>query len=113
LGIEQYGFGAGFDSTDAVQLVWQNLVPNARGGVRELRPQDIDTNIVIRGGNVAGVETVLYMTFHADTAGGMVAFNNSSAWTLPRRDFKPRWRSMVTALSTTGRDLTRNEFLEF
>src|SRR5690606_4956164 len=49
LGIEQYGFGAGFDSTDAVQLVWQNLVPNARGGVRELRPQDIDTNIVIRG----------------------------------------------------------------
>lgn len=113
LGLEQYGFGAGFDSTDAVQLVWQNLVPNARGGIRELRPQDIDTNIVIRGGNVSGVETVMYMTFHADTAGGMVAFNNSSAWTLPRRDFRPRWRSMVTPLSTTGRDLTRNEFLEF
>lgn len=112
-GAEPYGFVAGFDSADAVQLIWQNLVPDGRGGVRELRPTDIDTNIVIRGGSQVGSETVLYFTFHADTAGGVVARNNSSAWTLPRRDFAPRWRSMVAALSSTGIDLSRNEFLEF
>lgn len=113
LGAEPLGFTAGFDSTDAVQLVWQNLVPDGRGGVRELRPTDIDTNIVIRGGSTIGTETVMYLTFHADTAGGIVSFDNSSAWSLPRRDFAPRWRSMVTPISLTGRDLSRNEFLEF
>lgn len=112
-GAEPFGFVAGFDSTDAVQLIWQNLVPDGRGGVRELRPTDIDTNIVIRGGSQVGSETVLYFTFHADTAGGAVARDNSSAWTQPRRDFRPRWRSMVTPLSTTGLDLSRNEYLEF
>jgi len=113
VGLEGIGFGTRFDSTDAVQLVWQNLIPDSRGGARELRPIDIDTNIVIRGGNQLGTETVLYLTFHADTAGGVVAFNNKAAWSQPRRDFKPRWRSMVTPLSLTGRDLSRNEFLEF
>jgi hypothetical protein len=113
LGAEPYGFAAGFDSLDAVQLIWQNLVPDGRGGIRELRPTDIDTNIVIRGGNAVSSETVMYLTFHADTAGGIVAFNNHAAWTQPRRDGAPRWRSMVTPISTTGRDLSRNEFLEF
>ncbi|MGD9524304.1 MAG: hypothetical protein AB7N73_12585 [Gemmatimonadales bacterium] len=112
-GLEALGFAAGFDSTDAVQLTWQNLIPDGRGGARDLRPTDIDTNIVIRGGNSIGTETVLYMTFHADTAGGVVARDNSAAWSLPRRDFRPRWRSLVTPLSLTGRDLSRNEFLEF
>lgn len=113
LGAEPFGFTAGFDSADAVQLIWQNLIPDGRGGIRELRPTDIDTNIVIRGGSSIGSETVMYLTFHADTAGGIVAFNNDAAWSQPRRDFAPRWRSMVTPISTTGRDLSRNEFLEF
>lgn len=113
LGVESLGFPGGFDSTNAVQLTWQNLIPDGRGGARELRPTDIDTNIVIRGGATIGAETVLYVTFHADTAGGIVARNNKSAWTQPRRDFAPRWRSMVTPLSNTGRDLTRSEALEF
>ena len=56
---------------------------------------------------------MLYLTLHADTAGGVVQRNNSSRWSQPRRDLAPRWRSMVTGLSTTGLDLTRNEFLEF
>lgn len=113
VGLEEIGFGTRFDSTDAVQLIWQNLIPDGRGGTRELRATDIDTNIVIRGGNQIGTETVLYFTFHADTAGGVVAFNNKAAWSQPRQDFKPRWRSMVTPISLTGRDLSRNEFLEF
>ena len=55
----------------------------------------------------------MYLTLHADTAGGIVQQNNASRWTLPRRDFRPRWRSMVTALSNTGLDITQDEFLEF
>ncbi len=112
-GVEALGFGTGFDSTHAVQMTWQNLIPDGRGGVRELRPTDIDTNIVIRGGATVGAETVMYLTFHADTAGGIVARDNSAGWTQPRQDFAPRWRSMVTPLSNTGRDLTRSEALEF
>jgi len=111
-GLEDIGFAA-FDPADAVQLVWQNLVP-VPGTNRplELRPQDIDTLIRLAGRGEEP-EPVMYLTLHADTAGGVVQRNNASRWSQPRRDFAPRWRSMVTGLSTTGLDLTRNEFLEF
>ena len=111
-GLEDIGF-ATFDPADAVQLIWQNLVP-APGTNRpvELRPQDIDTLIRLAGRGEEP-EPVMYLTLHADTAGGVVQRNNASRWSQPRRDFSPRWRSMVTGLSTTGLDLTRNEFLEF
>jgi hypothetical protein len=113
-GVESFGFATGFDSTDAVQLVWQNLIPNAsRTGALELRATDIDTNIVIQGGTTVGTETAMFLTFHADTAGGVVGRDNRSRWSQPRRDQEPRWRSMVTPLSLTGVDLSRNEYLEF
>ncbi len=105
-------FPAGFDSVAAVQLIWQNL-QQTNGRVVEIRPTDIDTNIVIQSGNNPAPETVMYLTFHADTAGGIVQRNNQSRWSQPRRDFAPRWRSMVTPISITGADLSRNEFLEF
>ena len=106
-------FVAGFDSAWAVQLTWQNLVPACTGcGPIQLRAQDIDPNIKILGTG-SQRETIMFMTLHADTAGGIVDNRNDSHWTLPRVDNQPRWRSMVTALSTTGTDLTRNEFLEF
>jgi hypothetical protein len=111
-GLEDIGF-ATFDPADAVQLIWQNLVPQpGTNQPVELRPQDIDTLIRLAGRGEEP-EPVLYTTLHADTAGGIVQVDNSSRWTQPRRDFAPRWRSMVTGLSTTGLDLTRNEFLEF
>jgi hypothetical protein len=106
------GFASGFDNADAVALTWQNLIPGSGGSALELRPQDIDTLIRLQGRDQE-VETVMYLTLHADTAGGIVQRNNTSRWSLPRRDFRPRWRSMVTALSTTGVDLTNDEFLEF
>jgi hypothetical protein len=108
-------FVAGFDSTWAVQLTWQNLVRACRSGdcgPIQLRAEDIDPNIKIVGTG-SQRETIMFMTLHADTAGGIVNNENESAWTQPRVDFQPRWRSVVTALSTTGTDLTRNEFLEF
>ena len=42
----------------------------------------------------------MFLTLHADTAGGIVERDNDSRWTLPPRPARPRWRSMVTALST-------------
>ncbi len=110
---EGAAFAGGFDSTSAVALTWQNLVPACAGcGPIELRPQDIDPRIITAGqGDI--FETVMFLTLHADTAGGIVQTNNASRWSQPRRPFTPRWRSMVTPLSNTGLDLSRNEFLEF
>jgi len=104
--------GASFDSADAVQMTWQNLIPNGTGGVVELRAKDIDPSIQVAG-SADQLETVLYTTLHADTAGGIVQQNNHSLWSLPARPNRPRWRSMVSALSSTGVDLSKNEFLEF
>ncbi|MEO5800509.1 MAG: hypothetical protein ABIS00_13810 [Gemmatimonadales bacterium] len=112
-GVESLGFPVGFDSTSAVQLGWQNLVPSRTGGANEITAEAIDPNIQIVGGKSTNPETVAYITFHADTAGGIVSQNNHSHWSLPARPNQPRWRSMVTPLSLTGVDLSRNEFLEF
>jgi motility/secretion related protein SprA len=111
-GLEDIGFGAGFDPADAVALTWQNLVPGPNGQALQLFPQDIDTLIRLAGRGEEP-ETIMYLTMHADTAGGIVQRNNASRWSLPRRDFVPRWRSMVTALSPTGLDLSNDDFLEF
>lgn len=111
-GLEGIGFAGGFDPDDAVALTWQNLIPGPNGGALELHPQDIDTLIRVAGRGEEP-ETIMYLTMHADTAGGIVQQNNASRWSLPRRDLRPRWRSMVTSLNSTGLDLTRDEFLEF
>ena len=106
--------GGVFDPADAVALTWQNLVPVAPGSNQpvELRPEDIDTLIRLSGRGER-LETAMYLTLHADTAGGLVQRNNSSRWSLPERPARPRWRSMVTSLSPTGVDLTQDEYLEF
>ena len=84
--------GGGFDRDDAVALTWQNLVPGPGGSALELRPQDIDTLIRLQGRDQEP-ETIMYLTLHADTAGGVVLSNNHSRWTLPDRFSRPRWRS--------------------
>ncbi|HEV7367307.1 MAG TPA: hypothetical protein VGN76_15790 [Gemmatimonadales bacterium] len=111
-GLEDIGFGAGFDPADAVALTWQNLVPGSNGQPVAWRASDIDSLILIAGQSEQR-ETVMYLTMHADTAGGIVQQDRSSRWSLPRREFRPRWRSMVTPLSPTGVDLSRSEYLEF
>jgi hypothetical protein len=102
----------GFDPADAVALTWQNLIPTPSGQALELRATDIDTLIRIAGRGEQR-ETAMFLTLHADTAGGVVQRNQSSRWSLPERLSKPRWRTMVTALSPTGLDLSQSEFLEF
>ena len=113
VGVEGIGFPSGFDSLSAVQLSWQNLIPACSGCPPvELYPQDIDPTIVTNGQGSLN-ETVMYLTFHGDTAGGMVQVNNNSLWSQPDRPSTPRWRSLVTPLSQSGIDLSRAEYLEF
>jgi motility/secretion related protein SprA len=111
-GVEDIGFGAGFDPADAVALTWQNLIPGSGSTALELHPQDIDT-LIRTAGRSDRPEPVLFLTLHADTAGGIVQPNSASRWTLPLRLFHPRWRSIVTPLSSTVLDVTRSEYLEF
>ncbi len=112
-GLEDIGFVGGFLPEDAVALTWQNLIPIAPGSSQpvELRPENIDTLIRVSG--TEQQETAMYLTLHADTAGGVVQQDNTSRWSLPERLSRPRWRSMVTALSPTGLDITQDEYLEF
>ena len=112
-GLEALGFAAGFDSASAVQLTWQNLVQAAGNTALQFRPAEIDPNIRIAGLGET-YESVLYLTLHADTAGGYLPFGrNASRWTQPERPGQPRWRSIVTALSNTGVDVSRHEYFEF
>lgn len=112
-GVEGLGFALGFDRDDAVALTWQNLVPiPGSNQALELRPEDIDT-LIRFSGRGERLETPMFLTLHADTAGGVVQRNNQSRWSLPQRPMRPRWRSIVTSLSPTGVDLTRDEYLEF
>ena len=106
-----FGLGS-FVGADAVKLIWQNLIPAPGGGSLQIFPNDIDPNIETAGRSTVA-ETVMYLTLHADTAGGVVQRNSSSRWSLPAQPGRPRWRSMQTALSAVGSDFTRNEFLEF
>lgn len=109
-GVDQI-VGAAFDSADAVQLTWQNLIATA-SGTPELRASDIDPQLRVAGQGDQ-LETVLYTAFHPDTSGGQTRRDNTFRWVMPSRPNQPRWRSMVTPLSTTGTDLSRNEYLEF
>lgn len=101
-----------FDTADAVQVTWQNLVVGRGGVVPEIRARDIDPNLEVVGGQDQ-LETVWWGAVLPDTAGGQVRQDNSYAWVLPTRPNQPRWRSVATGLSTTGLDLSKNEYLEF
>ncbi len=103
----------GFDSAGAVQMIWQNLVPNGRDSITQLSPHDIDPTVALTQSSTPTIEPVLWLTLHADSAGGLVDFNNRSHWTQHPAIHRPRWRSMTTALSPTGTDLTRNDYFEF
>ncbi len=58
-------------------------------------------------------ETVLFMALHADSEGGQVDSTGAEHWHMPHRELHPEWRTFTTALSNTGVDLSRNDYLEF
>jgi hypothetical protein len=80
---------------NAASLVWQDRYLEGGREAGFLTAQEIDQQISIAGARVA--ERVLYLTM----AGRQPP------------DPPPHWRSITTVLSTTGRDLSRSEFLEF
>jgi hypothetical protein len=81
----------------AAQLVWQHELLDGAGRVMGPRlARELDRQIQLAGAQ--RTEPVLYL-----------AFGNSGAAAPPAR----RWRSLTTVLSTTGRDLSRSEYLEF
>lgn len=84
------------DPRTATRLVWQHDVfQDGRIAGALLPRRQIDNQILIAGNELP--EPVLWLTF-----------GDSTPNTVGRR-----WRSMTTVLSTTGRDLTRSEYLEF
>ena len=88
-GVEDIGFAGGFLPEDAVALTWQNLIPQpGTNQPFELRAQDIDTLIRIAG-RAEQQETAMYLTLHADTAGGVVQQNNASRWSPARNGWPP------------------------
>ena len=96
-----------------MQLTWQNLVP--AGGTNapvELRPQDIDTLIRLAGRGRSRRPVLYHHPARRHRGWHRAAQQLVPLVAAPPR-LRPRWRSMVTGLSTTGVDLTRNEFLEF
>ncbi len=103
-----------FDPSDAVPLIWQNLIPSSSGLV-QFSPEAIDSTIVLTGTGIA-VETVLWLTLKPDTVGGAPhPVTGRPRWLRPRTA-GPRWRSMTQPLgggAGVGVDLSRVEFLEF
>ncbi len=87
------------DAASAMRLVWQHDYRTSDGVIAGLLDPttQIDDSIKVVGTSGAGGEPVLYMTY------------GDSAMTPGAR----RWRSLTTVLSTTGRDLSRSEYLEF
>ena len=113
-GLANVGLGAGFDLADAVQLTWQNLVPDIHGKPAKFYSQDIDPTIVTTTSSTPTVpETVLFMAMHADSEGGQVDSTGAEHWHMPHRALHPEWRTFTTPLSNTGVDLSRNDYLEF
>ncbi|HUF49597.1 MAG TPA: hypothetical protein VMN60_02110 [Longimicrobiales bacterium] len=89
------------DASTALPLVWQHdfLQDGAIRGALAPRSH-IDRQINIIGNELP--EPVMWLTF--GSTGSVLA---------PAPGEARRWRSMTTVLSTTGRDMTRSEYLEF
>lgn len=84
------------DVENAARIVWQHNYRDASGHVfGPLHPHQIDTHINVAGMDVR--EPTLYIT-------------------LGQQGDEPgvrRWRSLTSVLSTTGRDMSRSEYIEF
>ncbi|HWZ27938.1 MAG TPA: cell surface protein SprA, partial [Gemmatimonadales bacterium] len=110
-------FSGGFDPRFAAFATWQSLPVNSDGTLVQFLPQQIDPELLFAGAT-QNAETVLWMTLKPDTVLGLAhngptdTLIGTPNWVRPPVA-GPRWRSITQALSTTGVDLTRTEYLEF
>ncbi|MEX2281484.1 MAG: hypothetical protein WEE89_03235 [Gemmatimonadota bacterium] len=84
------------DASTAARLVWQHDIFDVANGeiIGPQYPRSIDQHIRVAGQQLP--EPVLWLTF-SDSA----------------RTGGKKWRSMTNILSTTGRDMSRSEYIEF
>jgi hypothetical protein len=114
VGLSATGLDAAtLDDSTAAPLIWQNLIAvPGRNAAVQVAAQQIDPSIVTQGASQTA-ETVLWITMHPDTVGGLPdPVTYLPRWAVRHTD-GPRWRSMSLPLSATGVDLSRAEFLEF
>jgi len=111
-GLESHGIdpALGFQDQDAAPLTWQSLIGSATGVV-QFQANQIDPSIVVQGAGATS-EPVLWFLMHPDTVGGLPDRTTGRVrWYVPHTP-GPRWRSITQALSATGTDLSRVEYLE-
>ncbi len=111
-GLEAHGIdpALGFQDQDAAALTWQSLIGSSTGVV-QFQSNQIDPSIVVQGAG-ATAEPVLWFLMHPDTVGGLPDRPTGRVrWYVPHTP-GPRWRSITQALSATGTDLSRIEYLE-
>jgi len=91
------------DASTALPLVWQHDYLTAGGEIGgAVPPSYIDEQINIVGQERP--EAVMWLTW---------GYPQGQSSPLPPPPDERRWRSVMTTLSTTGRDMTRSEYLEF
>lgn len=90
-------FPMSFDASTAAPLVWQHdfTGPNGATFGNVIPSENLDRSIIVAGTRTS--EPAMWLTFGTNQ-------------TPPDQ---PAWRSMTAVLSTTGRDMSRTEFLEF
>ncbi|OLB55890.1 MAG: cell surface protein SprA [Gemmatimonadetes bacterium 13_2_20CM_2_69_23] len=111
-GAEPFGIDpSGFAPANAAALTWQNLPLGADGRAIQFLPQQIDPTIRLVG-QAQSAEQALWLMLKPDTVLGLADVNTGNPnWVRPHQD-GPRWRSITQALSATGIDLSRTEYLE-
>ena len=112
-GAEPFGISpaTGFDPANAVALTWQNRPLNPDGTPVQFLPQQIDPQIRLVG-QAQSAEPILWLTLKPDTVLGLADVRTGNPnWVRSHQD-GPRWRSITQALSSTGIDLSRVEYLE-
>lgn len=111
-GVEPFGVSpAGFDVTNIAALTWQSL-PLSTQGLVQYFPQQIDPTIRITGQGQSA-EPVLWLVLKPDTVLGLANSTTGLPNWVRQSQQAPRWRPITQALSATGLDLSRTEFIEF
>lgn len=113
-GVELLGITGSFDPNHAAFLTWQSLpytLSNNQFVPSQFLPQQIDPTLRFTG-QAQAAEPVLWLTLKPDSVLGLANQFGVPNWTRPPQN-APRWRSITQALSATGVDLSRVEFLEF
>ena len=113
--LDRVGGGALFGLDRAATMAWQNNGRLVDGSLVAFTIAQIDPAVRQTGTGVAIPEQILWLTMHPLGVGGLFRDGNPDQprWRIAGAPSGRRWRSIHTALGTTGADLTRAEAIEF